>query len=324
MSTSTLDENVLASIRQANTDFLQRCGLEYTGLLRLDEALHSEYYQEAINRGIPMDGRYSFSPYIAAGVAITTNAFEHLPDREIRMWICLLITITIGIDDNLGGGLDMVQLYHFNKRFISHQPQGDPAMKAFDAFLREASRHYSPLVSNLITTSILDFVSSLLLDHETKDMQAHLDEDALVCRLLPAPIRLSDLGISIMNLTNDILSYYKEELEGDTTTYVARLAVSRGLTKLDVLHEVIDKTAQAHHNILESLKAHPDAYHAYVSFFHGYIQYYFAPRYKLHEIMIMFVQERTILLFLYNKRYVKADGLNAAIRIERYSESFDM
>ncbi|OAX32335.1 terpenoid synthase [Rhizopogon vinicolor AM-OR11-026] len=293
VSTSTLDENVLASIRQANTDFLQRCGLEYTGLLRLDEALYSEYYQEAINRGIPMEGRYSFSPYIAAGVAITTNAFEHLPDREVRMWICLLITITIGIDDNLGGGLDMVQLYHFNKRFISHQPQGDPAMKAFDAFLREASRHYSPLVSNLITTSILDFISTktpLFADY---------------CRLLSGfptsvvfmifppmlPVQeyiqsMPDL-VSIMNLTNDILSYYKEELEGDPTTYVARLAASRGLTKLDVLHEVIDKTAQAHHNILESLKAHPDAYHAYVSFFHGYIQYYFAPRYKLHEIMTM-------------------------------------
>jgi len=101
------------------------------------------------------------------------------------------------------------------------------------------------------------------------------------------PRQWSFVGCTNLPKFSDILSYYKEELEGDPTTYVARLAASRGLTKLDVLHEVIDKTAQAHHNILESLKAHPDAYHAYVSFFHGYIQYYFAPRYKLHEIMTM-------------------------------------
>jgi hypothetical protein len=66
---------------------------------------------------------------------------------------------------------------------------------------------------------------------------------------------------------SDILSFYKEETQGETTTYVSRLAATRGITKLDVLHETIDKTVQAHHNILQSLKAHADAYDAYVSFF---------------------------------------------------------
>jgi hypothetical protein len=40
-----------------------------------------------------------------------------------------------------------------------------------DTLLREVHHHYPPLVSNLITTSTLDFVSALLLELDTKDMQ---------------------------------------------------------------------------------------------------------------------------------------------------------
>ena len=44
-------------------------------------------------------------------------------------------------------------------------------------------------------------------------------------------------------------------------------AVFRGITKLDALHGVIDQTVHAHHNVLGCLKAHTEAYDAYVSFF---------------------------------------------------------
>jgi hypothetical protein len=138
----------------------------------LDEVMFDECCQEAIKRGFPMDGKYSIRPYIPAAVALTANAYAHLPDHATKMWISLLISVSIVIDDHsLNGGLDMVHLFPFNERFVSCQPQGDPALKALDSLLREASRHYSPLVSNLIVTSVLDFVSSILLDHETKDMR---------------------------------------------------------------------------------------------------------------------------------------------------------
>ncbi|KAG1721749.1 hypothetical protein EDB19DRAFT_1917111 [Suillus lakei] len=79
LSTSTLDSEVLASIRQAIVDFLRRCGLQYTNIM-IDEVSYSECCQEAINRGFPMDGKYSLCPYMAAGVAMF-NTFAHLPDR---------------------------------------------------------------------------------------------------------------------------------------------------------------------------------------------------------------------------------------------------
>jgi hypothetical protein len=93
------------------------------------------------------------------------------------------------------------------------------------------------------------------------------------------------LLVSDSPLCSDILSFYKEEIAGDVANYVSHVAASHAITKLDALHEVIDETVQAHHNILESLKAHSDAYDAYVSFFKGYIMFHGAPRYKLEEIM---------------------------------------
>ncbi|KAG2069024.1 terpenoid synthase [Suillus decipiens] len=96
---------------------------------------------------------------------------------------------------------------------------------------------------------------------------------------------MPDLRI-VVNHTNDILSYYKEEIEGDPTNYLTLMAASRALTKQDALHELIEKTVQAHHNILECLRLHTKAYDAYVSFFDGYVKFHAAlKRYKMAEIM---------------------------------------
>jgi hypothetical protein len=82
------------------------------------------------------------------------------------------------------------------------------------------------------------------------------------------------------------LSYYKEEIEGDSANYLSLIAASRALTKQDALRELIEKTVQAYHNVLEFLRPHPEAYGAYVAFFDGYVKFHATlRRYKLEEIM---------------------------------------
>jgi len=95
----------------------------------------------------------------------------------------------------------------------------------------------------------------------------------------------------VSNIVSDILSFYKEEKKGESANYVSFLAASRGITKLDALRDIIDETVNVHHNILKSLKDHPEAYEAYINFFHGYVRFHSSPRYKLDEIM----QEKVIL-----------------------------
>jgi hypothetical protein len=136
-----------------------------------NETLYTECCKEAINRDFPMDGKYSIRPYMSCGVALSTTAYAHLPDRATLVWIAVISAAILVIDDNFGGAQEIEHVYLFNERFASCKPQGDPALKALDSLLRETQRHYSPLVANLIITSILDYVSSVLIDHETKDMQ---------------------------------------------------------------------------------------------------------------------------------------------------------
>ncbi|OAX39479.1 terpenoid synthase [Rhizopogon vinicolor AM-OR11-026] len=306
LPTFTLDGNVLPSIRQAVASFYQRCGLKYVEV-KLDETLYTECCQEAINRGFPMDGNYSIRPYLAVGVATFCPCYTYLPSRDTKMWICLLTAVSTCVDDILNRGQDTVDLYHFNERFVNCQPQGDPVLDALDALFREAPRHYSPLVANLIITSSLDFVSGLLLERDTEGMQilakAPLYSEysrlissyasAYALFIFPSTVPHRDFIQSMPDLifivctVNDILSFYKEECAGDAANYVSLVAASGGLTKQNALHVVIEKTMQAHDNILECLKPHPEAYDAYVSFFDGYIKFHAAlRRYKLEEIML--------------------------------------
>ncbi|KAG2114310.1 isoprenoid synthase domain-containing protein [Suillus discolor] len=223
------------------------------------------------------------------------------------MWMCLFTAIATRIDDKVVRGEDMMDVYHFNERFVSCQPQGDPILNALDVILREITCLYSPLVSNFITAYTLNFMSFNCLDSETKDMQISLKaplypEYSRVLSGMPdtygffafpsmLPIReyiqcMPDLRI-VINHTNDILSYYKEEMEGDNTNYLSLMAASRTSTlKQDALLELIEKTVQAHHNILEYLRPGSEACDAYVSFFEGYVKFHVAlKRYKLKDIM---------------------------------------
>ncbi|KAG2108014.1 uncharacterized protein F5147DRAFT_761141, partial [Suillus discolor] len=86
---------------------------------------------------------------------------------------------------------------------------------------------------------------------------------------------IMDVAI-VINHTNDILSYYKEEMECDSANYLWLMTASRGLTKQAALGELIEKTVQAHHSILKFLGPRPEAYDAHVAFFDGY---------KLEEVM---------------------------------------
>lgn len=156
----------------------------------IDEAYHSECCQEAINRGFPMDGKYSIHEYMDVGVAMASNAYTHLPDAA-RMWMCLFTAIATRIDDKVIRGEDMMDVYHFNERFVSCQPQGDPILNALDVILREIASLHSPLVSSLITVSTLNFMCANCLDFETQDMQVWFISESRIYYVLTGIVDLA-------------------------------------------------------------------------------------------------------------------------------------
>jgi len=143
--------------------------LQYTPV-QIDEEWYTESCQEAINRGFPMDGDYSVRPCMVAAAALK-DAYAHLPDHATRMWICQFTAIGIWIEDTADKGHNMEFVYCFNERFANCQPHGHPILDAFAVLLRETARYFPPAVSSFIVLSSLTFITSLLVDHETKDME---------------------------------------------------------------------------------------------------------------------------------------------------------
>ncbi|KAF5350179.1 hypothetical protein D9757_013082 [Collybiopsis confluens] len=87
---------------------------------------------------------------------------------------------------------------------------------------------------------------------------------------------------------NDILSFYKEELVGESINYVSLWAKSRGCDKSQALYAIIDETVEAHEKVIRILEKKPAALQAYYDFASGYVQFHTVldRRYRLDELML--------------------------------------
>lgn len=84
---------------------------------------------------------------------------------------------------------------------------------------------------------------------------------------------------------SDILSFYKEELEDDTSSYIHARARTTNTSPYEILQEVIDEVVAAVERIRRLLGEGP-ARDAWDSFESGYIQFHLeAPRYRLGDIL---------------------------------------
>ncbi|KAH9830403.1 isoprenoid synthase domain-containing protein [Rhodofomes roseus] len=88
-----------------------------------------------------------------------------------------------------------------------------------------------------------------------------------------------------MNQVNDILSFYKEELAGETSSYIHSRARVTGKTMYETLGEVIEEVVVAVERIREHLGQGP-ARDAWDNFEAGYVWFHILdPRYRLQEIL---------------------------------------
>lgn len=148
---------------------LEQCNVAYQ-IAPFDEGLYQECIDEVRQRGYPMDS--DFRPYLWYGVVYAANTRRHLPHRPTQIWIVLYIACTIYIDDVSDRfPEEMANIYIFNDRFIRKETQENPILDAFADILRRVSDLYLPVASHLITTSTLNFITAMMLEHETKHMK---------------------------------------------------------------------------------------------------------------------------------------------------------
>lgn len=97
----------------------------------------------------------------------------------------------------------------------------------------------------------------------------------------------SQLGLTFqLDIVNDILSFYKEELAGETVTYVHLLReVRHKETELEVIYDLIDEAVGLSEEISTLLAG--EAKETWERYKTGYISFHlFDSRYKLSDLFL--------------------------------------
>lgn len=86
-------------------------------------------------------------------------------------------------------------------------------------------------------------------------------------------------------LSSDLLSFFKEELAGETLNYVSMSAKANGINKLQALKKLADETAQCYQRASQLLQSIPEAWDAFREFAVGYVEFHvLSVRYKLDQL----------------------------------------
>ncbi|TFK39619.1 isoprenoid synthase domain-containing protein, partial [Crucibulum laeve] len=291
-----------SDIQNTISTYLSHCGIPYPTTIPADVEFESACWKRAMQRAYPM---HDLGPYMTVGITIAAQAYSHLPNEEAKIYIALYTTFMTYLDDSCQDEKGVQRIRAFCERFSQNLPQEDEVLDNFACLLRDLFRYWKPVIANMILTASLNFFTSLVLDYETRtlkvDSLAHGYpalirrmsgiSDAYAMFIFPAGIPVeahiqafSEIG-DFTNYTNDILSFYKEECNGESSNHVSVVAMLHGLPKTTALELLAEETAAAHNRALQILKPHPEAYDAYDKYSHGYVRFHAASRrYRLHEL----------------------------------------
>ncbi|GKT41709.1 uncharacterized protein ColSpa_01890 [Colletotrichum spaethianum] len=241
------------------TDMLQE--LHYPGVPQLKkesvEALLKYMYKRAVDIGYPLD------------TPVSAKAFR----LEVQGFVGLFTWLVVQYDDIVGQNDEMAEAQLFQERFFKGETQPNAMLEGLACLMREAPSLFDPVMANLLQISTLKFLTCNLLErHEgfrnmtvtragvkfpdfLRDLSGINVAYAVFC--FPKA-QYPDVGqyleaipdmARFIDISNDVMSFYKEELSGDTRNYVHNRAMATGrpvLTELeDVKNEVVGAANRA-------------------------------------------------------------------------------
>ncbi|KAI3392956.1 hypothetical protein diail_4943 [Diaporthe ilicicola] len=281
--------------------FLKGCGLSYPQL-RNHVEFEEECVLEAVRRGYMTDDNRALRPFLTWGAAMARNAYPH-QSYEIQVFICFYTAFLLYMDDTFEGNVEPVR--RFVQLFVTGQKQAVGLLDRYAEFLLDMPRIFGTVEANIMLASTIHLVTALLVEHEFENVKLEPSaykfpyfirvmsgaSEVYTMFIFPPEIPLKwklqaqpDCMIYI-NHGNDILSFYKEELAGDTVNQVSLTAQCLGVTSDVVLGELVEDGAKSHLRLLEILAPHKEALAAYESFALGYVGFHAAiGRYRLHEL----------------------------------------
>ncbi len=156
----------LSQIRGILAQFLKECDIVYPRDICLDPSYHAACYSEAQRRGFDLT---VLGKSLDVAVAISDTAYRHLKNHSTRIFIAMGTTRVTYIDDSYqlcAEGVD-----DFFDRFLAQERQQTEVLDHFASVIRELPHHWGIISSNLMTTSGMDFLTSMILDSNIEGMK---------------------------------------------------------------------------------------------------------------------------------------------------------
>ncbi|KAF9449632.1 terpenoid synthase, partial [Macrolepiota fuliginosa MF-IS2] len=290
-----------SQIKNILADYLKQCDITYPRQVCLNESFRADCYADAERRGIDVE---ALKGSLNAGIGLASTAYRHLHNYSTRVYIAVWTGILIQIDDYYEAYFD--GLKEFSQRLIRQQPQRYPVLDPLVTMTHELSQHWGAVASTLILTTQIDFLTSTIIDNviEGMEIKSSMAPDypqftrrmtgvsrAYAIMSIPPELDLKswiqvlpDL-IHYIDHGNDLFSFFKEELDGETVNYISLSAGSNGITKFEALRKLANETAECYERGYRLLETSPDAWKAYRSFCVGYVAFHsLSVRYKLDQL----------------------------------------
>ncbi|KAK0438995.1 isoprenoid synthase domain-containing protein [Armillaria borealis] len=266
-----------------------------------DPALENLCMKEVEHRGYALD---ALQPYLVTGLNIAASAYHHVDSVNIKVYIAIYTAFVLYFGDAYPDDPDaLVGVPKFTKHFASSEKQPTKMLDDFANILAEASQLFSEVTADFIVQATLRFMTALILEIKSKSEPTKVDKYAIFLRELsgiaeayavfifptdlPYSVYIQALPLlrDVICFINDIVSFYKEEADGENYNLISMLAEANDEPKTTTLHNMVGRCMEAHERALLVLSPHKDAHGMYKEFVKGYLAYHLgAKRYRLNEL----------------------------------------
>ncbi|KAI0315087.1 isoprenoid synthase domain-containing protein [Amylostereum chailletii] len=241
-------------------------------------------------------------------VAVYMSSFSYAQDFnfERKLFVAAVTTCLVHIDDTSNQRFEACQT--FVPRFLARQPQLDPVLERLATLLPGFSEYYDPFPASAMSMAALEFVSACCIENRVNEMTVsssatHWPWDIrkmtgvapLFSYVVFPRENFPDVSAYVqaipdierfVNLVNDVLSFYKEEVVHETGNYIRVDSRVRGVSPAQALVQCAEDTISAHDRATQILsEAHTgaaDLVAGWKAFVRGYIAFHFhSKRYLL-------------------------------------------
>ncbi|KAG6860529.1 hypothetical protein C0995_010100 [Termitomyces sp. Mi166 len=249
-----------------------------------------EFMQNEIEvHGLPADHMNKTLHLAASLIELAYHDCTFDEKKQIALYNWFLIYI----DDV--SSKDVTAYVAFEERFIRNLPQLDPVLDRLASVLRAMFDFYPVFFANSIISATFDFVSGTCIEPSVEKLQLSSASArfpwflrdrtgvavAFALMLFPKsrPVdyvtcfqAMADMDFWI-SATNDLLSYHKESIAGETANYISNRAVAEGNVPLKVVSDIQRELLHSRNHIYETLlkTAGEDAFKVWRTWEHGYM-----------------------------------------------------